>query len=457
LFQEVLDKPDNPARYHVDGGWRPLERRMETYRDPKGRVVAVDTMFVTHRGPVLRLPDLALSIRWTALAPGGAVSALAQVATARSVDEWLKAMEAYKVPIQNGLVADRAGSIAIRATGDYPVRPGADGELIRDGAVSASDWNGYLPLAREPFAKDPAQGYLASANQQPVDPAVDRDYLGANWPAPFRALRINQLLRGDSAVTPDDMARFQTDPGSPRADLFVPAFLAAGTASKDSLAREAARLLAQWDRKYTTGNTRAVLFEQAMTELNDRLWDELADQHDTTGRRVATPSAVVVLELLQDPKNAWWDDHRTVTVEDRDQILVQSLSAALTTTRRRYGDPDQGGWRWDKIQTANIRHLLGLASLSVLRLPVQGGPSTLNPSSGSGGNGPSWRMVVDLGPDLRARAIYPGGQSGNPVSPRYADRIPAWAVGTLDSLFVPRAPGDLPAAATLSTLILKAR
>jgi penicillin amidase len=419
-------------------------------------VLAIDTLFVTHRGPLLMRGGQALSLRWTALDPGGSVTAFDRVATARSVDEWLAAMEVYKAPIQNGLVADRNGSIAIRATGSYPVRGGPDGELVRDGSRTANDWTGYLPLAREPYAKDPPQGYLASANQQPVDPATDHDYLGANWPAPFRALRINALLRADSAVTPDEMARFQTDPGSSRADLFMPYFLAAAKTSRDPEAIEAGRLLAQWDRRYTKDNVRAVLFEQAMSELNDRLWDELVDPRDTTTtRRVATPSGPIVLALLADPKSRWWDNRTTPQVEDRDAILEQSLVAGLAATRRRYGAPDAGGWRWDKVQTANIRHLTGLEPLSVLKLPVQGGPSTLNPSSGSGTNGPSWRMVVDLGPELRARAIYPGGQSGNPVSSRYADRIPQWVAGKLDSLFVPRNPGDLPAAAIMSTLTLR--
>src|SRR3990170_3896465 len=64
-----------------------------------------------------------------------------------------------------------------------------------------------------------------------------------------------------------------------------------------------------------------------------------------------------------------------------------------------------------------------------LDLPMQGGPSTLNPSSGDGTHGASWRMVVELGPELRAWGTYPGGQSGNPLSRRYDDRIAKWVNG----------------------------
>ena len=48
-------------------------------------------------------------------------------------------------------------------------------------------------------------------------------------------------------------------------------------------------------------------------------------------------------------------------------------------------------------------------------------------------------MVVELGDSVRAWGTYPGGQSGNPVSPRYKDRLPLWRQGELDTLF---APGD---------------
>jgi len=113
-------------------------------------------------------------------------------------------MDSYRTPPQNMLVADRTGTIAIRSTGRFPIRPDARGDRVHDGTTRATDWSGDLSPAEYPQAVEPAQGYLASANQEPEDPEDPRDgsrYLGANWPAPWRALRINQLLRGDSAVT----------------------------------------------------------------------------------------------------------------------------------------------------------------------------------------------------------------------------------------------------------------
>jgi penicillin amidase len=106
------------------------------------------------------------------------------------------------------------------------------------------------------------------------------------------------------------------------------------------------------------------------------------------------------------------------------------------------------------VHHANIHHLLRLESMSQLDVPVQGGPSTLSPSSGAGRYGASWRMVVELGPEVRAWTIYPGGQSGHPSSARYVDRIGRWSAGQLDTALVPRQERDLPDERIAATLLL---
>ena len=123
--------------------------------------------------------------------------------------------------------------------------------------------------------------------------------------------------------------------------------------------------------------------------------------------------------------------------------MAASLTSALARATTEHGEPDSGGWTWSAIRNANIGHLLRIPDWSANGVPVQGGPSTLAPLSGSGGFGPSWRMVVELAPEVRAWGIYPGGQSGNPASSRYRDRIQRWSNGRLDTRRLPRSAGDL--------------
>lgn len=472
FYRETVDDSLHPTRYMLDGVWRPLIRRVEPYRDHSGEVIHVDTVLFTHRGPMQRVAGEWLSTRWTVLEPSEELQAFYDAAHARTTREFQNDMaRSFLVPAQNMLVADRAGSIAIRSTGHFPLRPGnGSGLVVRDGSTSASDWRGYWPVDRYPQSFDPAQGYLASANQEPEAPESQFAYLGDDQDYEvWRALQINRLLRADSSVTPDDMRRWQTDPGSVRADMFVPYFLhaadtrtgAAGAGAtapvpataiaSDTLA-VAAQLLRQWDRRYTRDNERAVLFEAAMHQLMMRTWDELAAGN---GKRVATPSSAVLAELLAQPNSEWWDDHRTRGItESRDDILAASLVVAYADVLKQYGPASGGGWRWSRIRQVNIYHLLHLPAFSVLGIPARGGIGTLSPSFGDGAQGPSWRMVVELGPEVHGWGTLPGGESGDPASGRYTDHLPSWIAGELEPLIFPRSISDLPAARTSATLTL---
>jgi len=67
-------------------------------------------------------------------------------------------------------------------------------------------------------------------------------------------------------------------------------------------------------------------------------------------------------------------------------------------------------------------------------------------------------MVVEASSDeLKAWGTYPGGQSGNPASSRYADHLPEWLAGTLQPLIVPRWIPQLGAKETVSRLTLRPR
>jgi penicillin G amidase len=451
---ETVDDTASPTAYRLDDGWHPLTLRVETYRGKAGEVIAVDTVRWSHRGPLRRIGDQWLSMRWTVLEPVVETERFLSAARAQTVADWMEAMSAYRAPAQNMLAADRAGNIGIRSTGWFPVRADeGSGSVMHDGTRTASDWSGFWPVDAYPQSFNPAQGYLASANQQPVDPADNPRYLGASWYPPWRALRINALLRADSAVTPDDMRRFQTDPGSPRADAFVPRILAIVHGSASDSVRRVAALLAEWPRTYTVDDERAMLFEYVMSELASGAWDELeGDSGDARGP--GQPGDLALLALLDDSASLWWDRVGTPVVERRDEIVAASLTRALARAVEDHGEPEAGGWEWQRVRNANIGHLLRIPDWSANRVPVQGGPSTLSPVSGRGGFGPSWRMVVELGPEIRAWGIYPGGQSGNPASTRYQDRVHRWSQGVLDTLRVPAAPDSLPGDLLRSRLTL---
>jgi penicillin amidase len=262
------------------------------------------------------------------------------------------------------------------------------------------------------------------------------------------------------------MRRYQIDPGSARADAFVPLLLGSLTpparvAAAAEPVRRARTLLAEWDRRYERNNRRAVLFESIMTALAALTWDELGSQQGggvDEDDGALRPTDAVLLELAQDSANIWWDRRSTVgTVERRDDVIELALATGLAEALSAHGAPDGDGWLWSKVHTANLYHLTRLPALSALGLAVDGGPATLSPSSGAGTSGPSWRMVVELGDRVAGWGIYPGGQSGNPASNHYLDFLPAWVAGRLDTLALPGGVDELPAEQVESRLTFRGR
>ncbi len=453
LFAEEVDNVKAPTQYKLDGQWQKLTLRVETFRDPSGAVIRVDTVYHTHRGPMRRENGRFMSFRWTSHDPSNEMEGFLNAARATTVGEWQAAMLSYKTPTQNMLVADRSGTIALRSQGTYPLRPDTSGLYVRDGRTRRSDWTGELAVAQMPQVTNPSQGFIASANQQPLDPSAEPRYIGGNWPDPWRAMRINEILRADAKLTPDTFRKMQMDPLNVRARLFAPYLVRAAERSGNAKLATAAKMVRDWDYRYELTSQVPVLFEAAMRRVTRNTWDELIPGEGKPP--VGVPSGSILLSLLRESNSVWWDDRRTTgSAETRDGILASALQSAFDSLATTLG-PVGVTWEWSKTGGINVNHLVRLGGFSRLHLPVTSGPGTVAPASGTGegSHGASWRMVVELTKDRRtAWAIYPGGQSGNPASARYTDRLEKWRTGQLDSLIVPPSEQAFAPGRVLSTL-----
>lgn len=436
-YREEVDDPTHPTRHLVDGEWRPITSRIEQFLDKGGRLLATDTMYQTRRGPLTRYAGEWRSTRFTGLETKDPMGSFLQLQRARSTADFLAAHATLEAPAQNGVAADTAGHIVELTAGRFPRRPNNDGGVIFDGRSSRSDWAG--DLAALPSVIDPKRGTLYSANQQAIDPRADRAYRGNGWAPPWRAMRIARLLGADSVVTLDAMRRWQTDSVSERA-LWWTDVIVAAAAGVDSLAAPRA-LLAGWHDGYRPESRAAPLFEAVMDALATLTWDELSADD---GRRVAWPSAAVLAALRDVPDDIWWDRTSTPVRERRDDILRLALArgwAQLSASTRLGLDTTR--WRWDRYRTARIPHLAFIPGLGDTGLSVTGGNGTLSPLGAGGSHGPSWRMVVEMSPRPVALTTYPGGQSGDPASAHYDDRVEQWRAGGLDSARIPRSPAEL--------------
>jgi penicillin amidase len=126
--------------------------------------------------------------------------------------------------------------------------------------------------------------------------------------------------------------------------------------------------------------------------------------------------------------------------------VERCLAAAWDEAARRLG-PDPRGWRWGTLHRLTLYHALGRGAGWVPRLlnrlfglnrgpfPVPGDGMTVNLAAFSlvapfeVAAGPSLRQIVDLADPEASRWILPGGASGDPRSPHYADQVDEWLRG----------------------------
>jgi penicillin amidase len=103
----------------------------------------------------------------------------------------------------------------------------------------SAEWNGTLAADLVPWEKNPAAGYLATANNDLIGDSLDNDpsndtlpdgspmYLGCSWDIGFRQGRILERLKGIDKATPQEMSSIQGDVRSALGSRISPLLIAA--------------------------------------------------------------------------------------------------------------------------------------------------------------------------------------------------------------------------------------
>ena len=466
FFLERVD--DAAGTYLRDGERVPLDVRTEVIEVNGAAPVEIQVRSTVH-GPLVssaldigvlagspvpaggRSGRTEVALAWTALTPGRTADAVFRLNTAATAADVAAAAAAFAVPAQNIVWASRDGHIGYQAPGLVPVRARvtdgpvpSDGSWPRPGWDSRYDWQGFVPSPELPAVQDPAEGYVVAANQA-VTGSGAGPFLTNDWDYGFRSERIRTLL--DEAIaegTPIDVElteQMQNDSWSAFADELVPVLL--GVPVEDQFTREAVDLLRDWDRRQTADSPAAAYFAAVWSTLLELTFqDDLPESAWPDG---GSRWLQVVVNLLEDPGNPWWDDRATVNVvESRDELLSRALETARLELTVQLGK-DVRDWEWGRLHTAAPRHaVLGGPDVPDLvrdlvnprPIGVSGGSSIVAATAWDAASGsfevtsaPAMRMVVDLG-DLDASTwVAATGTSGHPGSVHYTDQFAAWARG----------------------------
>ena len=288
LFAERLDATGTQTEFR--GAMEPMRVIQETIL-VKGAEPVVVNVRITRHGPLISdainainaaaanpvkpAPIEPLAFRWSALDPDDlTIVAFMRLNEAKNWSEFTAALRDYNAPSQNFVYADVDGHIGYYAPGHIPVRASGDGSTPAAGWTGDAEWTGWIPFDELPHAFDPPDHFIVTANNRPM-PADYPHLVALEYPNPYRAQRITDLLLSKTKLTPDDFRNIQADTQSLSARLLVPALLP-HVQSEAVRTRQATDLLRQWNFDARADSTAEAIFQAWFLRLAPTLvGDEL--------------------------------------------------------------------------------------------------------------------------------------------------------------------------------------
>jgi len=444
---DVLDwynikfKDSSKKEYWFDNKWLPIKKRIENIKISNGQTVT-DTVFYTHHGPVVytseQRPDnfskannipTGHALKWVAHMGSNDIRTFIALNKAKNYTDYRKALTYYNAPAQNFVFASFENDIAITPNGYFPLKWEGQGKFILDGTKPSHDWNGRIPAEHNPTVKNPTRNFVSSANQFPSDQSYPY-YLNWEYSGYERSLRINKRLSVMTQANVDSLQNLQNDNYSILAENILSTLIElVDTEKLNASEREGFNIISKWNKFFDANEIGASIFELWHKNLGIQIWqDDFGDPK--TPMRYPSRDRNVQL-LLNEPNAVWWDNVKTAKKETRGDLVNSSFKFAIDSLQRKFG-PIDSDWAWANLKKTHVPHLAKVAGFGSKFLYNGGSKTSVNATSES--NGPSWRMIVALGKEVKAYGVFPGGESGNPGSHYYDDMIDTWSEGKLNEL-----------------------
>ncbi|MCE7863978.1 MAG: penicillin acylase family protein [Bacteroidetes bacterium CHB5] len=429
-WYKIEFKDKSKREYKSDDTWKPARQVVEKFTI-KGGNDFYDTITFTHHGPVLF--DEAyhgdsemkyFSMRWIAHDPSEEIITFYKLNRAKNHDQYMDALNHYTSPAQNFAFASVRGDIAMRIQGRYPVRRKEEGKYILDGTLTRTEWQAFIPNEQNAMYKNPARGFVSSANQYPVDSTYPYYINATNYEA-YRNRRINKLLNEMTEITPRDMMELQFDNYNLKAEESLPVFMRyLDTTAFTPTQANAYKILSSWDYENTADSQGASYYEAWWDALFPLIWDEIKNSKV----ELDNPTTYTTIRLIKEKPDLLFFDRMDTPEKETAREVIQQAFAMGVDTIEKWKTEKKKDPRWADYKDTFIGHLLrGLPAFSY-HVQHGGNHDIVNASSRT--HGPSWRMVVSLEKTgVRAWGVYPGGQSGNPGSPFYNNMLLTWANG----------------------------
>lgn len=445
-----VDYPASPRTVLFKGQQVPVLRIDEPFvvrgrASPIVRVIEV----VPHHGPMAPDPNTRdnvvgiaatnMSFRWTGHEISNDSRFLLDLTRARNLQEFRTSLANFAVGGQNWIWADIHGDIGFFAKVFIPQRPaGVVPYLPVDGSGTAewlADESGHPIWVADdkiPQATNPAEGYVATSNNDQVGNTLDNDplnddvYLTYSAAEGFRQARILEMLSNSTGLerepgtkmSAEDLSRYQYDHKSKEAERLVPHLLAAAERHPEALSpamQEALDRLESWGEAklgspaYDTragvdaADARTDVPPRAIPVSDEERLDAIATSifvgwetrlsrkvfvDDFAGTGISAPggddAVKALLHIIEDldstdpgfvvhtkganGESTLWDDKTTTAVETSDDVMLAALNDGLEFITSKFRTDDQSQWQWGKIHHTNFQHFFGQAGIGAYDL-----------------------------------------------------------------------------------------
>ena len=305
-YYELKFKDTTQNEYWYNGAWKSMTKRVEVIK-VKDSADVIENISMSHWGPVMfdayyqnpQSNGKNLAVKWTAHNASTGVETFYQLNRAKNIDDYSKAIQLWKCPGQNFVVATKTGDIAIKQQGDFVARWDRQGDFIMPGTDSAYEWQGIIPFEENPMILNPARGFVSSANQKSTDASYPY-YLGTASSFPlYRGISVNQQLAGKTQITAQDMQALQTNNYNVFAQQARPALMKFVEMNK--LSTEAQRMvgmMTQWNLYNNPSEKGITIFKLIWDSVENAVWgDELAGSTIPLTIKNKLPHEITLIDL----------------------------------------------------------------------------------------------------------------------------------------------------------------
>lgn len=384
------------------------------------------TIRSTEFGPIvsdielLEIEERRLALRWTGHEITDELTAFLDVMRAQNFEQFRHAFRLYGASGQNYLYADDAGNIGQVLAAYIPQR-NDDSDLILDARDEQTHWRGFYDATRLPYAYNPADGYLASANNRPV---ISEPSIGRVFSANDRIHRLQSFMRTNRRVSISDLKSLQQDVYSAAAfqlrDLLLEQLQNTGLVVEiERQFPEFTREFTYWDGRFDARSRGALAFSLTAATLGRRIYEPRYGEQLTD---FILGGELALFFLMEDTRSG---------------VPSNVLRVAFLEAGETFGEFDD----WGHMHRLRLSHPLANIPGSGERYvffegPVDGSSSTLMKSAHrlslekhNVSYGAQARHISVMGRPDENYFVLLGGQDGFLNNAGMVDQVPLWLRG----------------------------